>query len=201
MKETIMDGTTDTTAPPRTPRTPRLAELVADDVDRRATQLLLEHAELVASWTGGTADVAPQATQLSVGDLCRYAQRGEVWPPTVAGATLAGETVAACAGALCGAPLRRWTPDEIDCLPREGLDPVLIVLAAAWTRAQIVRGEDVTLTALARLASLSRQRLEQLAAEGAIAITRGRGRVATTVTAAEARRWLAATGAPGWEAP
>ena len=77
-------------------------------------------------------------------------------------------------------------------------DPAALALSCAWSRLRICRGHDVTLAEVARLASVTSGRVRQLVTTGEITATAGSAREPSTVTAAEARRWLAARGLKGW---
>ncbi len=77
-------------------------------------------------------------------------------------------------------------------------DPVACVLAAAWSRLRVMRGQAVSGTELARLASVAPSWVRALTQRGEVAATRGTSQQPTRVEAAEARRWLASRGLTGW---
>jgi hypothetical protein len=114
----------------------------------------------------------------------------------------AADALLAAAEALYASPLGDWQPSDLDAavdLPRDvDPSPVALVLACALSRLRIARGESVTLAELARLASVTGQRVRQLAGAGEIAAEGGEGRTPSRVEATEARRWLASRGLRGW---
>lgn len=128
--------------------------------------------------------------------LCLYAQTGATWQRDIAA------DFAFAASALLSSPARPWRPQDLASLtighgPAES--DLLHVLGCVHARLKIERGEAVSVAELAALASITRQRAYQLSRKGEIAATGGRGATASTVTATEARRWLAARGLKGWE--
>jgi hypothetical protein len=95
-----------------------------------------------------------------------------------------------------------WRPEDLASLTighGTAESDLLHVLGCVHARLKIERGEAVSVAELAALASISRQRAYQLARKSEIAATGGRGATASTVTAAEARRWLASRGLKGWD--
>jgi hypothetical protein len=115
----------------------------------------------------------------------------------------AADALLGAAESLCAAPLRDWTPGDLDAavdLPR-GSDPgpVALVLACALDRVRISRGLPVSLAGLARLASVDPSRVRQLVAAGEITAVPGAGPSPSTVDADDACRWLASRGLKGWQ--
>lgn len=137
---------------------------------------------------------------LTVAQLCAWAQRGDLgdW----ADHEDAADALLTATEVLYRTPLGdAWDAAAAEACADDGpadSDPVACVLAAAWSRLRVCRGHAVTGAELARLASLSGQRLRQLVASGEIPATRGRGGTDTRVEAADARRWLASRGLAGW---
>ena len=139
---------------------------------------------------------------LTVASLCAWAQRGELgdWETH----DEAADALQTAAEALLSSPARPWTIADLDALDEiergEELDAVRLVLAASLTRLRICRGEAVTLDTLARLAGVTRQAVQKIAAQGDLRVAAGRGSAPSTVDADEARRWLASRGVRGWGA-
>lgn len=128
--------------------------------------------------------------------LCLYAQTGE--------RTISADFDAAfatVANALLSSPARPWRPEDLASLAIGHGAPesdLLHVLGCVHARLKIERGEAVSVAELAALASITRQRAYQLARKGELVASGGRGATASTVTATEARRWLATRGLKGW---
>jgi hypothetical protein len=211
---------------PKAPRLADLdpAALGADAVGRvlrRLERLAIPLSPGVAlRWDGGPDPDArrplppsPAASGLAmtVADLCRYAQRGVGagsgldWPDE----TCAGDALMEVGEALWSRPVDEgesdsgWTVDELRAALRadgEPADPVRLAVGCALARWLVYGGRPVTTGELAALAGVTRGLVQQLAAAGEVATAvevEGRARVAY-VAADEARRWLAARGAPGW---
>lgn len=203
----------------------RLADLTPADVGRAATDAVLARlSRLALPLSPGIAlHVGPAQGDtdlgLTVASLCAWAQRGELGDWTdhedAADALLTATEV------LYRAPLGdAWDAAVAAACAEDGpadTDPVALVLAAAWSRlkvmrepsararattdkerAEVQRDHAVTVAELARLASLSVQRVRQLAPTSGLKVTVVRAGVPARVEAAEARRWLAARGLTGW---
>ncbi len=184
----------------------KLSDLDPQTVGREATAAVIERLARLAiplspgvmlhlSPVQGDTDLG-----LTVASLCAWAQHGELGDWADHGD--AADALQSAAEALLSSPARPWAVADLDALDDvergEELGAVRLVLAAALTRLRICRGEVVTLDTLSRLASLTRQRLQQIVADGDLQVTAGKGSTPTTVAPDEARRWLAARGVRGW---
>lgn len=149
----------------------------------------------------GHVHVIPLETSLdAVSDLCSWAQSGRLcgWHDI----DDVARSVATTSQALCAAPARVWTLGGLADLMGGQEAPendVVLVLGCAWARVRICRGEAVTLTELARLASVDPSRVRQIVADGELETVAGRGPNPSTVTAAEAKRWLSGRALRGWD--
>lgn len=204
---------------------PKLSDLDPQTVGREATAAVLERLARLAiplspgvmlhlSPAQGDTDLG-----LTVGQLCAWAQSGELgdW----ADHEDAADALLTATEVLYRAPLGdAWDAAVAAACAEDGpadTDPVALVLAAAWSRlkvmrepsararattdkerAEVQRDHAVTVAELARLASLSVQRVRQLAPTSGLKVTVVRAGVPARVEAAEARRWLAARGLGGW---
>lgn len=177
------------------PRT--VGSAATDAVLQRLSRLSLPLAPGVTlRWeTQGDTDLG-----VTVASLCAWAQSGALGDWTdhedAADALLTATEV------LYRAPLGdAWDAAEAAAAAEDGpadSDPVALVLAAAWSRVRICRGEPITLRELARLASVAPSRVKQLVVAGGLAASGRGGPQPHRVEAAEARRWLAARGLTGW---
>lgn len=183
----------------------RLADLDPAAVGREATDLVLERLGALALVLSPGVSVhvgQPQGDtdlSLTVAALCAWAQRGALgdWQDHED----AADALLSAATSLFSSPARSWSVDDLDGLDEiergESVSAVRLALACALTRLRVCRGDVVTVDELARLASVSRARLHQLADAGEISAQRGGPREPTRVVAVEARRWLTARGVAG----
>lgn len=176
----------------------------------RASRLALPLSPSVRLDLSDTSDAALTATDLAATfrALTVYAQKGlPVWDWT--SDEDAADALLGATEVMFAAPGRDWTPAQLDEVlsPSRGeeLSAPVLVLACAWTRVRIARGDAVPVVALARLASISDERVHQFAREGRLAgvttAREGRALVAS-VTAEGAREWLVSRGLwPGARVP
>ena len=186
--------------------TATLASLDPAAVGRHAIDLVIERLARLAlplspgvtlTWrTDGDTDLG-----LTVADLTAWAQSGALgdWE----GHEDAADALLTATEALYRAPLADgWDAAAAEASADVGRetpeDPAALALSCAWSRLRVCRGHDVTLAELARLASVTSGRVRQLVTASEIAATAGAAREPSTVTAAEARRWLASRGLRGW---
>jgi hypothetical protein len=183
----------------------RLDTLTPADVGRAATDAVLQRLSRLAlplspgvmlHWnTQGDTGLG-----LTVADLCAWAQAGTLgdW----ADHEDAADALLTASEVLYRAPLGdAWDASIAAACAEDGpadTDPVACVLAAAWSRLRVMRGEAVSGTELARLASVAPSWVRALVQRGEVAATRGTSQQPTRVEAAEARRWLASRGLTGW---
>ena len=177
-------------APPRVSTTPLLSELDPQAVAADVVRLVIEHLHVTGD-PSETTEIGATAHALAL-----YAQRGlPVWDWTDHGCasdaclSLFSALYSRAAGEQLGGGITDL-PDDL-----EPDDAIGVVLLAALARIRIDQGADVALRELAVLSGLSRRQLQHLAASGEIEATDGR------VEAADATRWLAARGVPGFGQP
>lgn len=182
---------------PEVPAVPGVGTLATERVLHRLSRLALPLLPGVTlRWdTQGDTDLG-----VTVASLCAWAQSGALgdWE----GHEDAADALLTATEVLYRAPLGdAWGEAVAEGAAGDGPvaeDPVACVLAAAWSRLRVCRGESVTLAELARLASVSPSWTKALAARGEIVATVRGGSQPAEVSAAEARRWLAARGLAGW---
>lgn len=188
--------------------TATLASLDPAAVGRHATDLVLQRLSRLAlplspgvtlTWRHTPGDDTDLG--LTVADLTAWAQSGTLgdWIDHED----AADALLTATEALYRAPLADgWDAAAAEASADAGReapeDPAALALSCAWSRLRICRGHDVTLAEVARLASVTSGRVRQLVTTGEITATAGSAREPSTVTAAEARRWLAARGLKGW---
>jgi hypothetical protein len=149
---------------------------------------------------------AASGIALTVADLTRYAQSGDVsdWG-SPAGAEDALLTIGE---ALWSRPIDAtaadgWTVDDLRAAlasDDEPDDPVRLAIGCAVARWVVWRGEAITTGELAALAGVTPDAVRQAIKRAQLAATnepRGRATVAV-YPADEVRRWLGARGAAGW---
>lgn len=183
----------------------RLASLDPATVGRAATEAVLARlARLALPLAPGVSPrwehTGDTDLGLTVAALAAWAQTGALGDWT--DHEDAADALLGATEALCRAPLGdAWDAAVAEAAADDGPtddDPVALVLGAALSRLRICRGEAVTGAELARLASVAPSWVRALTQRGEIAATSGGGRQPTRVEAAEARRWLASRGLPGW---
>lgn len=183
----------------------KLADLNPATVGRAATDAVLARLARLAMplSPGVTLHVGqPQGDTdlgLTVASLCAWAQSGALgdW----ADHKDAADALLGATEVLYRAPLgdaRSAASSAAAKIGRADSDPVALVLAAAWSRVRICRGESVTLRELARLASLAPSRVKQFSSAKRLPASGRGGPQPHRVEAAEARRWLASRGLAGW---
>lgn len=175
-------------APPTTK--PRLDRLDPGRLARETVEQLVAHLERYALPLQPGVAVRVEArdpgeTDLawSIRDLCAWAQRGEGEPAEIP------DLLASVCSALYPQPIDGGA-DEIADLAQDA-DPeteIGLVLAAAWARLRLSRGESLSTAQLAALGSVDPQHVRLLVRQGEIAAEEGQ------VHADEARRWLSARG-------
>lgn len=186
-----------------------LASLTPATVGTAAAEALQRHVgRLVVPLAPGvrlTLDPPQGDTDISltVASLCAWAQTGELGDWT--DHEDAADALLTASDALYASPLRPWQGGDLEAMGDavalardESPDPVRLVLACALSRLRVCRGEPVTVSELARLAGVTDGRARQLVTAGELRATAGTGTAPSTVTAREARRWLAARGLRGW---
>lgn len=183
----------------------KLSDLDPQTVGREATTAVLERlARLSLPLSPGVMlrwdTQGDTGLGLTVADLCAWAQAGTLgdW----ADHEDAADALLTATEALYRAPLGdAWDGAVAAACAEDGpadSDPVACVLAASWSRLRVMRGEAVSGTELARLASVAPSWVRALVQRGEVAATRGTSQQPTRVEAAEARRWLASRGLTGW---
>lgn len=183
-----------------------VGEAAARAVTERIAALSLPLSPGVTVALGRTEPEDLRATDLAATfeTLTRYAQGGVPVGDWVDDED-AADAILGATEALLAAPGRPWNPEDLDApggalgLRRdETPEAPMLVLACAWTRVRIARGDTVPLASLARLASLSYQRAHQLAARGDFRVVRDApdpgGQKPALVKGEAARRWLASRG-------
>lgn len=185
--------------------TVRLSDLTPATVGREAADLVLARlSRLVLPLSPGVTlrwdQQGDSDLALTVAALTEWAQTGAAWD--WADHEDAADALQTAAEALYASPARGWDVGDLEAALEiergEEVSAPVLVLACALTRLRVCRGQAVTLAELARLASISYQRAHQLAGAGELEVVRGTAPTPTTVTADEARRWLAARGLRGW---
>ena len=182
---------------------PRLSQLDPREVAEHATALLGEHVvRLMFHLDPSIVWQRPSAESSSIGFtaalLTEYARTGRDPEESddAPGAKLAVDRVQDLCTALysmAGRPGTFEVPDLTQAVDGdEPTDPVAVVLVAAWARIGLQEGRAVTKRELAVLASMSAGQVRTLVRSGEI---RADGAM---VPAAEARRWLASRGVPGF---
>ncbi len=181
------------------------ATLGADAAARVMRRLARLAAPLSPVALGLRGTAAESGLARTVADLVRWAQTGALgdW----ADHRDAVDALQTVGEALWSRPVDEadashgWTLDDLRAaLAADGepADPLRFALGAAVARWLLCEGEPVTPGELAALAGVSAGRVRQLAGDLAgTVVARGSARV-TVIPAVEARRWLAARGAPGW---
>lgn len=206
---------------------PRLADLDPAATGREAVDRILHRLQRLAlpllpgvdvRVTGGLSpdadarprflapDVAASGLALTVADLTRYAQSGDVsdWGDAAG----AEDALLSVGEALWSRPIDAtaadgWAVDDLRAAlasDDEPADALRLAIGCAVARWVVWRGEPVTTGELAALAGVTPDAVRQAIKRGGLAATteqRGRATVAL-VAADEVRRWLGARGVPGW---
>lgn len=183
---------------------PRLAALdpavVATDVEVRIKDhvaSLIMKTDLGAPFSITWSE--PTSLGWTVRLLVGYAQRGLAatdWPDDACARDAMLDVVSALYSSAGDATFGAGAIDRLDALDDGDMDdPISVVLVAAWGRHQIAAGERVGPAELGALASITPHMVRELARRGEI---RASGERTWSVTAREARRWLAARGVPGF---
>ena len=192
----------------------RLSSLSPDAVGvDAATRVLRRLSRLAVPLSPGVAlslgagDAASTGVALTVADLCRYAQTGDVgdWgSPAGAEDALLEVGEALWSRPIDAGPCDGWTVDDLRAALADDADPsdpVRLAVGCAVARWAVARGERITSGELAALASVSASYVRGLPAATLATTRHPRGRTRVTYVAAdEARRWLASRGAAGWRA-
>lgn len=175
-------------------------------IGARATDAVLQRlARLAMPLSPGIAlHVSPAQGDTDLGvtcaSLCAWAQSGALgdWSD----AEDAADALLTASECLYRAPLGdAWDAAEAASAAEDGpadSDPVACVLAAAWSRVKVCRGEAITLRELARLASVAPSWVRANVTAKEIAASGRGGPQPHRVEASEARRWLASRGLAGW---
>jgi hypothetical protein len=181
----------------------KLAELDPRDVGARAARALVDHVGRAASQLGPSytvrvdgGDPASSDVALTMRALTEYAQRGlPVWDWT--DTDMVADALISALSALYGSPCGDLTgtaadPSDVDLDPSE---PLTLAIAAADARLRIDTGFPVTARDVGALAGISGQGVRRYLRSGELEASNDRPQ---RIAAADAARWLAARGVPGF---